>query len=154
MICPKCAHEGTKVLDSRVTDGNKAIRRRRECLECAHRFTTFERVETTNFVVVKKDGTRENYDREKVKSGVWRACEKRKVTEDQIEKLIRDLEESCNNHGKEVPSKLIGEKIMEGLQEIDDVAYIRFASVYRQFKDLESFHKEFQKFFSKTTENA
>lgn len=145
MICPKCQENSTRVLDSRETDGHRAVRRRRECESCRHRFTTFERVETTSFVVVKKDGTRESYDREKVERGMWRACEKRKVTEEQISKLINDLEEMWGGMGKEVQSKVIGEGIMEALKELDEVAYIRFASVYRQFKDLESFKKELGK---------
>ncbi len=145
MICPKCKDERTRVLDSRDTDSQKAIRRRRECEKCKHRFTTFERIENTNFVVVKKDGTRENYDREKVLKGIWKACEKRKVTQDQVTKVMNTLEEKWANIGKEVPSKAIGEGIMEALKELDDVAYIRFASVYRQFKDIESFEKELQK---------
>jgi len=145
MICPKCQHNDTRVLDSRETDGQKAVRRRRECEKCKHRFTTFERTEMTNFVVVKKDGARETYDREKVEKGIWRACEKRKVTSDQIEKMINGLEEEWANIGKEVDSKEIGEGIMRALKDLDEVAYIRFASVYRQFKDLETFKKEVQK---------
>lgn len=145
MICPKCQHEDTRVLDSRETDGNKAVRRRRECEKCKHRFTTFERAETNKFLVVKKDGSRESYDREKVEKGIWKACEKRKVTEEQITKIINELEEKWSNMGKEVPSKVIGEGIMEALKGLDEVAYIRFASVYRRFKDVESFKKELQK---------
>ncbi|MBL4695099.1 transcriptional repressor NrdR [Candidatus Gracilibacteria bacterium] len=145
MICPKCESKNTRVLDSRETDGNKAVRRRRECEGCKNRFTTFERVETSNFVVVKKDGTREQYEREKVEKGIWTACQKRKVTEDQVSKVIADLEESWSKIGKEVPSNEIGEGIMDALKELDDVAYIRFASVYRQFKDLQSFQKELSK---------
>lgn len=145
MICPKCQHDSTRVLDSRETEGQKAIRRRRECEKCRHRFTTFERVETTNLVVVKKDGTRENYDRDKLQKGVWRACEKRKITQEQVAKMIGDLEEKWVNTGKEVQSRTIGEDIMDALKELDEVAYIRFASVYRQFKDLETFKKELQK---------
>lgn len=145
MICPRCQMNSTRVLDSRETDGNKAVRRRRECEECKHRFTTFERMETTNFLVVKKDGTRENYDRKKVEKGIWRACEKRKVTQDQIKKAIDSMEEKWSAMGREVDSKAIGEGIMDELRELDEVAYIRFASVYRQFKDLDSFKKELKK---------
>jgi len=145
MICPKCQHNDTRVLDSRETDGHKAVRRRRECEKCANRFTTFERLENNKFVVVKKDGSRERYDREKVEKGVWIACEKRKVTEDQVTSMINGLEEEWSNVGKEIPSKSIGEGIMKALRKLDEVAYIRFASVYRQFKDLESFKKELQK---------
>ncbi len=145
MICLKCNHQETRVLDSRETEGHKSVRRRRECEKCQNRFTTFERVETSNFIVVKKDGTRESYDREKVERGIWRACEKRKVTQDQVAKLINQMEEKWASIGKEVSSRDVGEGIMDALRELDDVAYIRFASVYRQFKDLESFKKELQK---------
>ena len=145
MLCPKCSENNTKVLDSRETDGNKAVRRRRECETCGFRFTTFEIIESTSFLVVKKDGTRESYDREKVEKGMWKACEKRKVTQEQLKKAINHLEDRWGKIGKEVPSKAIGEGIMDVLREIDDVAYIRFASVYRQFKDIDSFKKELQK---------
>ncbi len=145
MICPKCSSSETKVLDSRETDNGKAIRRRRECGGCTHRFTTFERVDAGNFVVIKKDGSRENYDREKVEKGLWVACQKRKVTQEQMEKMLNELEESCASEGKEVPSKFIGEQLMKALMDIDEVAYIRFASVYRQFKGVDSFKKALQK---------
>ncbi len=145
MICPKCQKKDTRVLDSRETEGQKAIRRRRECSKCKHRFTTFERVETTDLIVVKKDGAREAYDREKLLKGVWKACEKRKVTEEQITKMANKLEEKWATLGKEIPSKVLGEDVMDALCALDEVAYIRFASVYRQFKDLESFKKELQK---------
>lgn len=145
MICPRCEHKDTSVLDSRETDSNKAVRRRRECNQCKHRFTTFERVETSKFLVVKKDGTRENYDRSKLEKGIWIACEKRKVTDEQVRKLINGLEEKWASLGKEISSKIIGEDVMKVLKDLDEVAYIRFASVYRQFKDLESFKKELQK---------
>jgi len=145
MLCPKCKQDSTRVLDSRETDEHKAVRRRRECEHCKHRFTTFERIEVTSFIVVKKDGSRESYDREKVEKGIWKACEKRKITDEQVTKLVNDLEEMWANYGKEVPSKVIGEGIMEALRKVDEVAYIRFASVYRQFKDIETFKKELQK---------
>ena len=145
MICPKCKKNDTRVLDSRETDSHKAVRRRRECEDCKHRFTTFERPEITKFLVVKKDGARESYDREKVEKGIWKACEKRKVTEEQVTKFINELEEKWSGMGKEVPSKAIGEGITEALKSLDEVAYIRFASVYRQFKDIETFKKELQK---------
>lgn len=145
MVCPKCQQNNTRVLDSRETEGNKAVRRRRECEDCTHRFTTFERLEVTNFIVVKKDSSRENYDREKVEKGIWRACEKRKVTQEQVKKAIDRLEENWSARGKEISSKEIGEGIMEALKDLDEVAYIRFASVYRQFKDLASFSKELEK---------
>lgn len=145
MICPKCQYKDTRVLDSRETEGNKAVRRRRQCEKCKHRFTTFEHIETSNFIVVKKDGTRESYDREKVEKGIWKACEKRKITEEQITQVVNKLEENWAAMGKEVASQDIGEGIMEALRDLDDVAYIRFASVYRQFKDIDSFKKELAK---------
>lgn len=144
-MCPKCKNQETCVLDSRETEGHKSVRRRRECEKCRMRFTTFERIESNNFVVVKKDGARESYNREKVERGIWKACEKRKVTQDQVTKVINQLEEKWSAMGKEVSSKDIGEGIMDVLRELDDVAYIRFASVYRQFKDIESFKKELLK---------
>jgi len=144
MICPKCKSNGTRVLDSRETDGNRAVRRRRECEDCKHRFTTFERTDVSKFLIVKKDGSRENYDREKLEKGIWIACEKRKITEEQISKILNELEERWANSGKEVSSKVVGEDLMEALKGLDEVAYIRFASVYRQFKDIDSFKKELQ----------
>ena len=145
MICPKCKSNGTRVLDSRETDGNRAVRRRRECEDCKHRFTTFERADSSKFLIVKKDGSRENYDREKLERGLWTACEKRKITEEQISKILNVLEEKWANSGKEVSSKTVGEDLMNALKGLDEVAYIRFASVYRQFKDIDSFKKELQK---------
>lgn len=145
MHCPKCKHPDTSVLDSRVTQEGKAIRRRRECDKCRFRFTTFERLEMSTFVVVKRDSSREPYSREKVERGVWRACEKRPIGQEQIDRILGELEESWARHGKEVPSQLIGEGIMEKLRKLDHVAYIRFASVYRQFRDIETFKKEVQK---------
>ena len=142
MICPKCEHHDTKVIDSRDTMEGKSIRRRRECLKCEYRFTTFENIETTKFLVVKKDGVREHYNREKLEMGIWKSCEKRPVTQVQIKNLLDSLEEKWSGMGKEVPSEVIGEGVMEALKELDEVAYIRFASVYRQFKDVESFKKE------------
>ena len=145
MICPKCKHKGTRVIDSRDSSEGRTIRRRRECEACTHRFTTFERVETTNFIVVKKDGARESYDRSKVERGIWRACEKRPVTQQQVSELLTKLEEVWSSSGKEVKGDIIGRDVMHALKMIDEVAYIRFASVYRQFKDVESFKKELQK---------
>ncbi len=142
MKCPKCHNDDTKVIDSRDTNDNKETRRRRECEKCGHRFTTFEKVETANFVVIKKDGTRESYNRDKVERGIWRACEKRPVSQDQVRELIDSLEEKWSAAGKEVEAGQVGEDVMESLRELDEVAYIRFASVYRQFKDVESFKKE------------
>jgi transcriptional repressor NrdR len=147
MICPKCKHNNTRVVDSRDANEGRSIRRRRECEKCNYRFTTFEKVETANFIVVKKDGARESYDREKLERGVWKACEKRPVTQDQISKMLSKLEEIWSSSGKEVASEIIGRDVMHALKVIDEVAYIRFASVYRQFKDVETFKKEMEKLF-------
>ncbi len=145
MLCPKCKYEETKVVDSRDTADGSEIRRRRECEKCNFRFTTFERIETANFLVVKKDGSREAYSREKIEMGIWKACEKRQVTQEQVSRVIDALEAKWMGIGKEVQSKIIGEDVMDALKELDEVAYIRFASVYRHFKDLESFKKELSK---------
>ncbi|MFN7160385.1 MAG: transcriptional regulator NrdR [Candidatus Gracilibacteria bacterium] len=143
MKCPKCTNSDTKVLDSRVVDSDRAIRRRRECDKCGFRFTTYEKAEMSSFVVVKKDGTREPYKREKVEEGIWRACTKRPVSVAQVSDLVARLEEKWGLED-EVPSRQIGEDIMEGLKAIDEVAYIRFASVYRRFKDVDEFKKEME----------
>lgn len=132
-------------MDSREASEGRSIRRRRECEKCGHRFTTFEKVETANFLVVKKDGSRENYDRSKVERGIWKACEKRPVTQDQISEMLDRLEEAWSASGKEVPGEIIGRDVMHSLKVIDEVSYIRFASVYRQFKDVETFKEELQK---------
>ena len=142
MICPKCKHKATSVVDSREANEGRSIRRRRECEECNYRFTTFEKVETANFIVVKKDGSRESYDRSKVEHGIWRACEKRPVTQEQISSMIDRLEEVWSTSGKEIPGDTIGRDVMHSLKVIDEVSYIRFASVYRQFKDVEEFKQE------------
>ncbi len=144
MICPKCKHSETRVLDSRETNERKEIRRRRQCEDCSFRFTTFERVELANFLVVKKDQSREVYNRSKIQNGIWKACEKRPITEEQIRQMLDVLEEKWSNIGKEVPSQTIGEEVMKKLKDMDEVAYIRFASVYRQFKDIEAFKHELQ----------
>jgi len=145
MYCPQCTHRITYVIDSRELKEGQSIRRRRECEKCHFRFTTFERIEAKNLIVIKKDGTRETYNRDKVKAGIWKACEKRKVTENHVDTVINQLEEKWQNQGGEIPSVVIGEDVMEALKELDEVAYIRFASVYRQFKDIETFKKELQK---------
>lgn len=132
-------------MDSREANEGRSIRRRRECESCEHRFTTFEKVETANFIVIKKDGSRESYERDKVERGVWRACEKRPVTQEQISHMIDRLEEVWSSSGKEVSGDIIGRDVMHALKMIDEVSYIRFASVYRQFKDVESFKQELQK---------
>ena len=145
MRCPKCKHDDTKVVDSRETNEGAEIRRRRECEKCDFRFTTFEQIETTNFLVVKKDGSREPYSREKVERGILKASEKRPVTQEQVSRVMDELEARWFGMGPEISSKVIGEGVMEELKNLDEVAYIRFASVYRHFKDLESFKKELSK---------
>ncbi len=145
MVCPKCKYKDTRVLDSRAAHEKKEIRRRRQCSKCRFRFTTFERVESANFIIIKNDLSRESYDRKKLERGIWKACEKRPVSQEQVDKLLNELEEEFSNQGREVSSKIIGESTMEKLRKLDDVAYIRFASVYRQFRDLETFKKELQK---------
>ena len=143
MQCPRCQHNGTRVVDSRPADDGRAIRRRRECDDCQFRFTTFERVERSPLLVVKKNGNREEFNREKLISGVIRACEKRPITVEQIEELVDQVSHELRSIGEnEVSSTLIGEFVMEKLAKLDEIAYIRFASVYRQFKDIEVFMKE------------
>lgn len=146
MRCPFCNYYESKVIDSRPTDEGQAIRRRRECIKCARRFTTYEKIEKIPLLVVKKNGTRESYDRNKVLSGILKACEKRPVSLETIEKMVDDIEKDLyNSLDKEIPSNYIGEKIMNKLKDIDEVAYVRFASVYRQFKDLNTFMEELKK---------
>lgn len=145
MRCPKCKHDDTKVVDSREANEGAEIRRRRECENCDFRFTTFEQIETTNFLVVKKDGSREPYTREKVERGILKASEKRPVTKEQVSRVMDELEAKWVGMGPEISSQMIGEGVMEELKKLDEVAYIRFASVYRHFKDLESFKKELSK---------
>ncbi|MDH2908882.1 MAG: transcriptional repressor NrdR [Candidatus Eremiobacteraeota bacterium] len=143
MICPTCRKSETRVVDSR--DDDNVVRRRRECLDprCKHRFTTYERMEQSRLFVVKKDGRREQYSREKLLSGLHKACEKRPISENQMETIATELERELFARGEnEVPSTLVGEKVMEALRGLDPVAYIRFASVYRSFRDIESFREE------------
>ena len=140
MRCPNCGSLDTKVLDSRPTEDGYAIRRRRECLNCGFRFTTYERFEVGPILVVKKDGRRERFDREKIKKGVMKACEKRQVSMEDVERLISNVELKLQKEGKlEVESKRIGELVMEELRKLDKVAYVRFASVYRDFRDIDEF---------------
>ena len=146
MRCPFCGHEDSKVIDSRPTDEGVAIRRRRECIKCAQRFTTYEKVESLPIVVIKKDKTREMFDREKLLAGLTRACEKRPVETSTLDRLVDKIESDLQNTLKrEISTKEIGEKVMEGLKDIDEVAYVRFASVYRQFKDVSTFIAEVNK---------
>jgi transcriptional repressor NrdR len=143
MKCPYCDFNGTKVLDSRPANDNKSIRRRRECEKCSRRFTTFETVEETPLVVIKKGGSREEFSRDKILRGLLRACEKRPVSMGQLEIIVSDVEREVRNTAlAEVESGVIGEILMELLYPVDEVAYVRFASVYRQFKDINMFLKE------------
>ena len=146
MKCPYCNYEDTKVIDSRPTEDGHAIRRRRGCEKCGKRFTTYEKVEESIIMIVKKDGSREAFDRGKLMNGIIRACEKRPVPMATIEGMVDRIERGLNNlMQKEVKSDFIGELVMDELKKVDQVAYIRFASVYRQFTDVETFTKEIQK---------
>jgi transcriptional repressor NrdR len=147
--CPFCHHPNSKVIDSRDLRGGESIRRRRECLNCGQRFTTYERVEPINLLVVKKDGTREEFAREKLSKGVYTAFTKRPVKAETIQLLIESIESEIYKNGEpEVPSRRIGELIMEKLREADPVAYIRFASVYQEFADLEVMRQEIEKLYT------
>jgi len=143
MKCPFCGYYESKVIDTRPAEENASIRRRRECLECQKRFTTYEVVENVQLFVIKKDQRRESFDRNKVLSGIIKACEKRSVSEEQMKKAARDIEIYLQNQlQSEVPSYRVGELVMEKLKDIDEVAYVRFASVYREFKDINTFMSE------------
>lgn len=153
MQCPRCQNNGTRVVDSRPADEGRAIRRRRECESCRYRFTTFERIERVPLLIVKKNGDREEFNREKILKGIIRSCEKRPVPMDQMEKMVNEIENELRNLGEnEVSSTVIGEHVMGKLAEVDDVAYIRFASVYRQFKDIDVFMEEMKELERKKTE--
>ena len=142
MKCIYCGGEESKVLDSRNSDESNAIRRRRECLECGRRFTTYETIETTPILVIKNDGSRQSFDSSKIKSGIIKACEKRPVSMSQIDSVVQGIEKHIQNKLiQEIKSAELGEMVMEALKGLDEVAYVRFASVYRQFKDIESFKK-------------
>lgn len=146
MRCPYCGYSESKVIDSRPADENASIRRRRECLSCAKRFTTYETVESLPMVVVKKDGSRQSFDRRKVLGGMLRACEKRPVPLAELERISAEIEQDLQNSmEREINSTFIGEKVMERLRDVDQVAYVRFASVYRQFKDIDTFMAELTK---------
>ena len=143
MKCPFCGHENTRVIDSRPAEDNNSIRRRRVCDECGKRFTTYEKVETIPLIIIKKDNNREAYDRSKIEAGVLRACRKRPISAAQINQLIDEVEtEIFNMEEKEIPSQVIGELVMNKLKDIEAVAYVRFASVYREFKDINTFMDE------------
>ena len=146
MKCPYCGYQESKVVDSRHSDDNTSIRRRRECLSCQKRFTTYETVESLPIVVVKKDNSREPFDRNKILRGMVRACEKRPVSMADLETAVSEIEQVMQNSlAREIPSQKIGELVMERLKPLDEVAYVRFASVYRQFKDINSFMHELNK---------
>jgi len=147
MKCPYCSHENTRVIDSRPADDNNSIRRRRVCDECGKRFTTYEKVETIPLIVIKKDDNRETFDRAKIEAGVLRACYKRPTSANQIKELVDAVEnEVFGREEKEIPSRVIGEIVMNKLKDLDAVAYVRFASVYREFKDVNTFMEELKKF--------
>ncbi len=151
MKCPFCSYEESKVIDSRPTDEGERIRRRRECLKCSKRFTTYEMIESLPIIVIKKDSSREPFNREKLLNGMIRACEKRQVSLETLEKAIDDIEQAIQNSmDREVSSDKIGELVMEKLKGIDEVAYVRFASVYRQFKDINTFMNELNKLLEKS----
>lgn len=150
MKCPFCNQENTRVIDSRPADDNSSIRRRRSCDGCGKRFTTYEKVETIPLIVIKKDNNREQYDRTKVEAGVLRACHKRPISAEQINKLVDAIEiEVFNREDKEVSSSVIGEIVMNKLKDVDAVAYVRFASIYREFKDVNTFMDELKKMLGK-----
>ena len=157
MKCPFCANGENRVIDSRISKDGSAIRRRRECLACEKRFTTYEFVEEVLPMVVKKDGRREAFDRQKILVGIKKACEKRPISTDVIETLVENIEQACQEfQGKEIPSSMVGEKVMKALQSLDGVAYVRFASVYRQFRDVGEFLEELKDFLgtNKEEENS
>ena len=146
MRCPYCENPDTKVIDSRPTEEGHAIRRRRGCEKCGKRFTTYEKVEETIIMIIKKDGRREAFDLNKIMSGIVKACEKRPVPVAEMERVVNEIERGLNNMmEKEVESTFVGELVMEKLKELDEVAYVRFASVYRQFTDVNTFVKEIEK---------
>lgn len=150
MKCPFCNYEESKVIDSRPTDEGQRIRRRRECLQCAKRFTTYEIIESLPIIVIKKDKSRESFNRDKLMTGLLRACEKRPVSIDQLDNMIDEIETIIQNSlDREVSSEKIGELVMDKLKNIDEVAYVRFASVYRQFKDINTFMTELNKLLGK-----
>ena len=143
MKCPYCSHENTRVIDSRPAEENNSIRRRRICDECGKRFTTYEKVETIPLIIIKKDDNRETYDRSKIEAGILRACHKRPVSASQITGIVDEVENDIVNMAdKEIPSQVIGEMVMNKLKDLDAVAYVRFASVYREFKDVNTFMDE------------
>ncbi|MDE7310282.1 MAG: transcriptional regulator NrdR [Eubacterium sp.] len=150
MKCPFCSSDNTRVIDSRPADDNNSIRRRRMCDVCKKRFTTYEKVETIPLIVIKKDNNREQFDRSKIEAGILRACHKRPISVNKINKLVDDIEtEIFNMEEKEIPSTVIGEIVMDKLKGLEAVAYVRFASVYREFKDVNTFMDELKKILDK-----
>ena len=150
MRCPNCNHNGTRVLDSRPVHEGRSIRRRRECESCTYRFTTFETVEETPLIVVKKDGVREEFSREKILRGLIKACEKRPVPLEKLETIVNEIERDLRNQGaSEISSDTVGELVMDQLAKVDEVAYVRFASVYRQFKDINVFIRELKELINR-----
>lgn len=150
MKCPFCLHDEDKVIDSRSSNEGKSVRRRRECIKCKKRFTTYEYVEEVPLMVIKKDGRREAFDRNKIISGILKACEKRPVSVEKVEALVDRVEKELQkSFDKEVKAQVVGELVMESLHKLDEVAYVRFASVYRQFKDINQFMKELKDLLSK-----
>ena len=150
MRCPYCNTPESKVIDSRPTDESNSIRRRRECLGCGKRFTTYETVESVPLVVVKKDGSRQSFDKQKILNSMLRACDKRSVSLDTLERAVSDIEQRLlNSMDREIPTDRVGELVMEALRGIDQVAYVRFASVYRQFQDIDTFMSELNKLLGK-----
>ncbi|MCL2719365.1 MAG: transcriptional regulator NrdR [Lachnospiraceae bacterium] len=149
MKCPFCGHENTRVIDSRPAEENNSIRRRRVCDECDKRFTTYEKIETIPLIIIKKDNNRETYDRSKIEAGVLRACHKRPISAQQISKVIEEVEAQIfSREEKEIESRIIGEMVMNKLKDLEAVAYVRFASVYREFKDINTFMDELKKMFN------
>lgn len=154
MKCPKCGYYESRVVDTRSTDDGIKIRRRRECMECGYRFTTYEKIEETQIVVIKRDGTRQGYNRDKIINGLIRACDKRSVSLERIEEIADKVEKQLyNNFQNEVSTEVIGEIVMNELQNVDDVAYVRFASVYRKFKDIDTFMNELKKILDERKNN-
>lgn len=149
MKCPFCSAEDTRVIDSRPTDDNASIRRRRQCPACGKRFTTYEKIETLPLIVIKKDNNREPYDRSKIEAGIVRSCHKRPISTAQITAIVDDIETALyNREDREIPTMVIGELVMDHLKDLDPVAYVRFASVYREFKDIDTFMDEIKSLLS------
>jgi len=150
MNCPECGHTDTKVIDSRMAEEGSAIRRRRECESCSHRFTTFERNESVQLLVIKRNGAEENFNKEKLARGIHLACEKRGVPDSQIDRIVSDVIEVIKRKGGRIPSDEIGSGVLKALRDLDEVAYVRFASVYKEFENVSDFGKELGTFIRET----